>query len=171
MTTLVVPRRAARQRPSFRLRKRAYKTALVAHVLSSVGWFGIAVLVAFVVLTAAATGDPAQSGGLYRALALTPWLSIPAGIVAALTGVVLSLGTAHGLVRHWWVLAKVAISVAVVATDAAVVTRFAHEAAQTGVAAQPIYHAAIAHVVALAVATALSVFKPRGRTPWARSDA
>ena len=41
--------------------------------------------------------------------------------MAQATGVVLGLGTVYGLVRNWWVVAKIAISVAVVVTDAVLV--------------------------------------------------
>jgi len=37
-----------------------------------------------------------------------------------------------------------------------------------GVTSPPLYGSIIAHVVLLAVATVLSVFKPKGRTPWGR---
>ena len=170
MTTLAPPRPVAASAPSFRLRKRAYKAALTAHVLSSVGWFGIAVLVAFAGFAALATDSPAQAEGLYRAIDLTPWLSIPVGVLAAATGLLLSLGTSYGVVKHWWVVAKIAISVAVVVTDAVVVARFADDAVATGSAPNPLNHAIVAHVVVLVIATVLSVFKPRGRTPWRRAS-
>jgi hypothetical protein len=101
---------------------------------------------------------------------LTPWLSIPVGVLAAATGLLLSLGTSYGVVKHWWVVAKIAISVAVVVTDAVVVARFADNAVATGSAPNPLNHAIVAHVVVLVIATVLSVFKPRGRTPWGRSS-
>lgn len=167
----------ARQRPRrlrggpgarFRLRRRAYKIALTAHVLASVGWFGVAVVVAFCGLAAAATDDPTLAHALYRTMEAVPWLSIPVGLVAAATGGVLSIGTIYGLIRHWWVVAKIAIAAAVITTDAVLVGRVAHNAAVSGDPATPLYGSTIAHLVVLAVATVLSVFKPRGRTPWGR---
>jgi hypothetical protein len=160
--------RAPGAQPRFRLRRRAHKVALVAHVLSSVGWFGIAVAVACAGLTAAATDDPPLALSLYRTIEAAPGLSIPAGLLAIGTGVILSLGTRYGLVRHWWVVAKIAIAVAVVVTDAAIVSRVAHDAAMTADPTAPLYGSTVAHVVVLAVATVLSVFKPGGRTPWGR---
>jgi vacuolar-type H+-ATPase subunit I/STV1 len=157
--------------PRFRLRRRAHKVALVAHVMSSVGWFGIAVGVAVAGLAAARTDDASLAHALYRAMEAAPWLSIPVGFLAIATGAVLSLGTSYGLIRHWWVVAKIAIAVAVVTTDAVIVARVAHDAALTGSAAGPLYGSTIAHVVVLAVATVLSVFKPRGRTAWGRRRA
>lgn len=155
----------------FRLRGRANKAALTAHILTSVGWFGIAVLVAFCGIAASAGADPALARALYRTMETVPWLSIPVGLAAAATGVLLGLGTTYGLVRQWWVVAKMAITVAVVVTDGVLVASVAHDAARTGHASGPLYGSTIAHVVVLAVATGLSVFKPRRRTPWGRRDA
>ena len=156
------------RRQAFRLRRRAHKVVLCAHILTSVGWFGVAVVVAFCALLAAFTDDPSLPPVLHRTIETAPWLSIPMGLAAAATGVVLGLGTTFGLVRNWWVVAKIAISAAVVVTDALLVGRVAHEALATGHVPTPLYGSTIAHVVLLAVATVLSVFKPRGRTPWSR---
>jgi hypothetical protein len=168
MTTTIPQVRSEGHRPfaPFRLRRRAHKVVLCAHILTSVGWFGVAVVVACAGLLAASTGDPSLPPVLYRTVETAPWLSIPMGLAAIASGVVLGLGTTFGLVRHWWVVAKIAISAAVVVTDALLVERVAHDAVATGHAPTPLYGSTIAHVVLLAVATVLSVFKPRGRTPW-----
>ncbi len=164
-TPLAVPR----ELPRFRLRGRSHKVALTAHLLTSVGWFGVALVVALGGLLGSFTSDPELRRAIYRTLELGPWVSIPIGLAAAATGVVLGLGTAHGVLRRWWVVVKVGISAAVVVTDAVVVAHFAHEAALAGQAARPLRDGTIAHVVVLAIATVLSVFKPWGSTPWTRS--
>jgi vacuolar-type H+-ATPase subunit I/STV1 len=155
---------------AFRLRRRPQKVALTTHILSSVGWFGIAIAVAFCAIAAAVSDDDALSRALYRTLETLPWLSIPAGITAVGTGSLLGLGTTYGLVRYWWVIAKIIIAVAVVVTDVLIVVAVAHDAAVSGQAQPPLYGSTIAHVVVLAVATVLSVFKPWGRTPWVSRD-
>ena len=157
-----------RPEPRFRLRRRAHKVALTAHVLTSVGWFGVAAMVAFVAIVADTTRDPEFAHSMYRTLEMFPWLSIPLGAAAVVTGAILSLGTKYGFIRHWWVVAKIAISIAVIVTDALLLARFAHSAAVDGTASTPLAHGAVAHVVVLAVATVLSVFKPRGLTAWGR---
>ena len=105
-------------RPGFRLRGRGHKVALTAHILTSVGWFGVALVVALGGIVGSLTGDAGLRRGIYRMLELVPWLSIPIGLAAVATGVVLGLGTAHGVFRRWWVVVKIAISAAVVVTDA-----------------------------------------------------
>ena len=154
----------------FRLRRRPHKIAFTAHVLAAVGWFGIAIAVAFCAIASALTNDEALSRALYRTLETLPWLSIPVGITAVGTGSVLGLGTTFGLVRYWWVVAKIVIAVAVIVTDALIVVAVAHDAVVTGQAQPPLYGSTIAHVVVLGAATVLSVFKPWGRTPWASRE-
>jgi hypothetical protein len=128
----------------------------------------MAVVSAFAAVLASVRDEPTLALSLYRALEALPWLSIPTGLAAAGTGVLLGLSTKFGLVRYWWVVTKMGIAAAVVVTDAVLVARVAHTAVVTGHAPVPLYGSTIAHVVVLAVATVLSFFKPWGRTPWAR---
>lgn len=156
------------RRPAFRLRGRAREVALILHVLTSVGWFGIAVAVVVCAIAARATADQAFAHALYRVMAASPWLSVPAGLTAAATGTLVALGSRYGLIRHWWVVVKVLLTVVVITADALLVSVLAREAAATDHAAPPLYGSTVGHVVALVIATALSVIKPRGLTPWGR---
>jgi hypothetical protein len=170
MVTRVVPAPVTRTTPRrFRLGRTNHKIALAAHVLSAVGWFGVAALVAFFAIVAGTSGDRALSRALYRTLETSVWLSIPLGIAAFGTGTVLSVGTKWGLVRHWWVVAKIVIAAVVVVTDALVVRSAAHDAVVHGATSGDLYGPTIAHCVVLGTATVLSVFKPRGRTPFGRT--
>jgi len=138
------------------------KITLVLHVLSSVGWFGVAALVAFLLLAATTTGDAAMARSLSRSVETSVWLSVPLGLVAAATGIVLGLGTKWGLVRYWWVLLKEVIVVPVVLTDLFVVAPGAHDAALGNLSGR-ILDPAIAHCVVLTTATVVSLVKPFGR--------
>jgi hypothetical protein len=153
---------------TLRLRGRVHKTVLCAHILAAAGWFGVAATVAFIALAAAVTPDAAFARALHRTMETVPWFSVPLGLVAVATGVLLGLGTLWGLVKHWWVIAKIVIAVVVIITDPLLIARAAHHAVVTGNAPSWLYGPTIAHVVVLATATVLSVFKPRARTPWAR---
>ncbi|MGH2721581.1 MAG: hypothetical protein ACRDJO_08265 [Actinomycetota bacterium] len=155
------------RRPQFRLRGRAHKLALTAHILTSGGWFGLAVAVA-VAAVAAAFVDTSLSEALYRLVAASPRVTICAGLGSIVTGLLLGLGTRFGLVRYRWVVAKIGIAVAVVVTDARVVRELAQGALAGGVVQRPLFGPTIAHVVMLGVATVLSVYRPRARTPWGR---
>ncbi|MFN2607176.1 MAG: hypothetical protein ABR511_04680 [Acidimicrobiales bacterium] len=162
------PRPPPRFRPRFRWRRTGRKVALTAHILASLGWFGVAVLVLFSVLAARATTDATLSASLYRTVGLALWVSVPLGVASFLSGEVLGLGTPWGVLRYWWLVAKVAVNIAVVATDLAVIAPMAHRAITSGVGPDALGDGAIAHCVALTVATVLSVFKPGGRTPRGR---
>ena len=59
-----------------RLRGRAHKVALTAHVLTAVGWFGIAVVVAFCGLVAATSDDRLLATALYRTIETAPAWSV-----------------------------------------------------------------------------------------------
>jgi hypothetical protein len=128
---------------------------LTGHVLASVGWFGVAVTVAFFGYAAAATDDPTLRDALHTAMRTAIALSIPAGLLTAATGIVLCLGTRWGLTRYWWLIIKQAITVVVIVTDPIVLLPAIRKALDTGEATEP-FGPMTAHVVLLAVATILS---------------
>jgi hypothetical protein len=151
------------RRPERRSGRRTRRALLIAHVLTSVGWFGVAVTVAFCAVVGSSRDDIAFS----EVIGATLWLSVPLGLASAVTGVVLGLTTRWGLLRHWWVVAKQAITIAVILTDVLVIgPAIARdiEAGSVGEIPGPVY----AHCIVLAIATVLSVWKPRARTPLER---
>ncbi|MBC9726005.1 hypothetical protein [Streptomyces sp. TRM68367] len=153
------------------------RLALTAHVASSVGWLGsVAVFLALAV--GGLTGQDAERvRGAYLALETTGWyVIVPLAFASLLTGIVQSLGTVWGLLRHYWVLAKLALTV--VATlllllHMQVAGRVAEAAARTdlsggdlrGMRVQLVVDAAAA-VAVLLTTTALSICKPRGLTRY-----
>jgi len=161
------------------------KFALTTHVTSSVGWLG-AVAGFLVLAVAGLTSQDAQRvRAAYLAMELTAWFVIvPLSLASPLTGVVQSLGTTWGLFRHYWVLAKLLITIPasiVLLLHMQPIGRIAGVAAETtlssadlgGLRIQLVANAGAALLVLL-VATTLSVYKPRGRTrygpPYADSN-
>ena len=157
------------------------KLALTAHVTSSVGWLGA--VGAFLALAIAGlTSSNAQVvRASYIAMELTGWcVIVPLSVATLLTGLVQSLGTTWGLFRHYWIVAKLAITVlasVLLLVHMQVANRMANVVAETtlgsgdfrGLRIQLIADAAAA-VVVLLVATALSVYKPQGLTPFGRKQ-
>lgn len=155
------------------LRPRLRKLVLTAHVATAVGWLGAVV----VFLALAAVGLTSDDGQVVRAvyLLMPPLAStvvVPLAVTALATGILSSLGTAWGLVRHYWVLAKLAITavattvllVHLPAFDAmAEVARNPAAPLETVRDATPAVHAGLA-LVALLAATTLSTYKPKGVT-------
>jgi hypothetical protein len=159
---------SATARPgSRRLSRRAHKAVLSAHVLSSVGWFGVALTVLFCTIAGTTTDDAALAPAFTEVARATLWLSVPLGLVSAATGITLSLTTKWGLVRYWWLVAKDVIAPLMIVTDVLVVAPLLTKAIEDGAANEdpaPL----IAHVVFLGLATVLSVLKPRAKTPRGR---
>jgi hypothetical protein len=149
------------------------RTALVGHITSSVGWLGA--VAAFLVLAVVAlhTADATTSRSLYVAMeVLGKAVLLPLALASLATGLVQSLGTQWGLLRHWWVVVKLALTllstlvlVAYTSTLTALADAARDPAGHLGVlpSASPVLHAGAA-VVVLIAAAALSVFKPRGLT-------
>jgi hypothetical protein len=153
------------------------KLALTAHVTSSVGWFGA--VAAFLALAIA--GLTSRDVQLVRAAYLTMEVMVasvivPLSIASLVTGLIQSLGTEWGLFRHYWVLAKLLITVLatlllVVHTQpVGMLAAIAREATVSGTDAGrlqiQLVGDAIAALVALFITTTLSVYKPRGLTSY-----
>ena len=113
----------------------------------------------------------------YLAMELTGWFVIvPFGIATLVTGLVQALGTPWGLFRHYWVLFKLLITVfstALLLVHMQPTTRLATRAAATTLSSGDLRSARMqlvgdagAALLALLVATALSVYKPLGMTPY-----
>jgi hypothetical protein len=155
------------------------KAALVTHVGCSVGWLG-AVVTSLVI---AIVGLTSRDGQLVRAAYLTlepvGWYAlIPLSLASLVTGLIQSLGTTWGLLRHYWVVAKLlmnlfATGVLLLYTQTlgylATLARNAASPAQLDALRDPSpsVHAGAA-VALLLVALVLSIYKPRGLTAYGR---
>jgi hypothetical protein len=153
------------------------KVALTAHVTSSIGWFGA--VSAFLALALAGMLSPDRElvRAAYLVMGLTTWFVIvPLAFVSLLTGVISSLGTKWGLFRYYWVLMKLAITIfatlALLDHTKAInlLTATAEKAAVLGAnlggARREMVVASSLALVVLLVLTLLSVYKPRGLTPY-----
>jgi hypothetical protein len=153
------------------------KFALTAHVTSSVGWLGA--VAGFLALSIAGlTSQDAQIvRAAYLGMELTAWFVIvPLSLASPLTGLVMSLGTTWGLFRHYWVLVKFLITIfatMVLLLHMQPIGHLARVVAEktlssgelSGLRIQLVANAGAA-ILALLVATVLSVYKPRGMTPY-----
>lgn len=157
------------------MRPAVRKAALVAHVCSSVGWFGA--VAAFLALAAIPWGSRDESvvRAGYLAMDVTArYAIVPLAVSSLATGLLSSLGTTWGLVRHWWVLVKLAltaVATVVLLAQLAPLDVLAATAAGGDVACArcaSIGLSLVVHAVGgmfvLLAATALAVYKPRGLT-------
>jgi len=153
-----------------RLGRDARKLVLSIHVTASVALLGTTAATLVLALRAATTSDVELAGTTYRLMqTLSLALNIPLALTALVSGIVVGLGTKWGVLRHWWVTAKLALLVAVIAVGALVVGRGVEEAVGASPGAVPasvewrvVVGAALA-LTALVGATVLSVYKPGGR--------
>jgi hypothetical protein len=156
---------------------RGRKFALTAHVTSSVGWFGAVAGFLALAIAGAASQDAQIVPAAYLAMDLTYWyVIVPLGLASLLTGLVSSLGTDWGLFRHYWVLVKLLLTIpltVLLLVHTQPVSYMAREGVQRtlssddlgGLRIQLAAYAGAALLVLL-VATALSVYRPRGMTGY-----
>lgn len=164
-----------------RLPPRLRKLVLAAHIIVSVGWLGIVVAMLVLSITAATAQDVGMSEAAYvlidnvsDTLVTPPPASF--SIAALLTGIVLSLGTKWGLLKHYWILAKLLLTVAIILSGIFLVDQWIQQAiSMTGESAAGtivgykyrsapmlLIYASIAHLLMLGTATVISVYKPWG---------
>lgn len=159
------------------------KLVLTVHVVVSVGWIGIEAGLLALGLTGLYTRDPEVLRAAYVAAGIFGGIFlVPVSMGTLVTGVLLSVGTPWGLIRHYWVLVKFVLTVALVASGILVLNRSLQEAAvrvsevplstltsaDVGTLRFQIVAAVSVALLLLITATTLSVYKPWGRTWFGR---
>ncbi|MBL7498546.1 hypothetical protein I6A84_28295 [Frankia sp. CNm7] len=146
----------------------------MAHVVAAGAWIGIDVMMAVLVGVGLGSDDLASRAAAFQAIGR--FLAVPMLVVAIAclaTGLVLGWGTRWGLLRFWWVTIKLVINAVLVALVGVAllpgmgeVREHGESLAATGAATGDmsflVFPPAVS-LLALLVATVLSVFKPWGR--------
>jgi hypothetical protein len=159
---------------------RLRKLTLTAHVASSVGWLGAVAAFLALSLIGLTSDDAETARSAYVVMEPAAWLIlVPLAFAALVTGIVQALSTQWGLVRHYWVVFKLLITIVatlILLMYTETLSSIADAAAESPDLADvrnpsPALHAGGA-LVLLLVATALAVYKPSGRTPygWRKHD-
>jgi hypothetical protein len=149
------------------------------HITSSIGWVGAALAFLALAVIGFTSDDPLKVRGAYLLMAPAAWfVLVPLAHASLLSGIALSLGTAWGLFRYYWVVLKLGITVFATVILLIYMGTFREMA---GVAADPvmdlavvrnaspIVHAILALILLLAV-TWLGIYKPFGMTPYGRGQ-
>jgi hypothetical protein len=152
------------------------KLVLTAHITSSVGWLGAVVAYLALAIAALTSQDPQTVRAAWIAMELTGWFVIvPLALASVLIGVVNALGTPWGLFRHYWVLTKFLLTILatiILLLHMPTVSYFAGVAAETDSVSLGGLRSELVHagggLLVLLVTTTLSVYKPRGMTPYGR---
>jgi hypothetical protein len=140
----------------------ARHTLVTAHVMVSVGLLGDTAGFLAIAVRLASTDDPAARAELLHVLNMfATFFGIPLSVGALVSGIALGLGTKWGVLRYPWVVAKLALIISVMVVGGAVIGPALNVMLSGGANATRQLMAAGAYdVLALAVATGLSVFKP-----------
>lgn len=150
------------------------KFALTVHLTCSVGWIGAVIAYLALGITAVTSADTQTVRAAWTAMDVTGWWAIvPLALAALLTGLVMSLGTQWGLVRHYWVLISLALTIV---STVVLVLHMPRVSAMAGVARESdgvalrglggdLFHPGVGLLVLLAI-TVLNVYKPAGVTPY-----
>jgi uncharacterized membrane protein len=151
------------------------KFALTAHVTSSVGWIGAALAFLSLAIVGLTSEDAQTVRATYLVMEPAAWLVlVPLAFASLLTGLVVSLGTTWGVIRHYWVLFKLLITAFATVVLLIYMETFrymaeiaANPASELSMVrnASPALHAVLATLLLL-VATVLAVYKPQGITPY-----
>jgi hypothetical protein len=151
---------------------RLRKAIVTAHVVSSVGWMGA--VSAYVSLDVAAVTSPDVHlvRGAYVAMELVAYAAIvPLALATVVVGLVAACSTPWGVVRHYWVLVKLLLTLvatAVLLVETQTISALADAAMSDSDPRElpgTLPHS-IGGVVVLLIATALSIFKPKGMTRY-----
>jgi len=153
------------------------KFALTSHIGVSVGLLGSIASFLALSIVGIVSQDEALVRAAYLAMKLVAWFVIvPLAFSALLSGVIESLGTPWGLVRHYWVVAKLLLTgfaTIVLLVKLQLISYASQLAAQTPYASDALHSAGIqltvhaaGGLVVLFVPLVLSVYKPRGLTPY-----
>jgi len=161
------------------VRPRLRKLALTAHVTSSVGWMGAVATFLALAIGGLVSADDQVVRASYVAMKVTTWsVIVPLCLASLVTGLIDSFLTPWGLFRHYWVVAKLVLTLlatVVLLAHTQAIGMLAHAATYGGLLGagmgslrvQLLVDAAAALLVLLA-ATALAIYKPRGvtRSGW-----
>jgi hypothetical protein len=153
------------------------KFALTTHLTFSVGWIGAVCVFVALATVGLRSADAQTVRGVYLVMEHAAWLALlPLAIGTFLTGIIMSVATAWGLFRHYWVVFKLVITVFATIVLLIYMQTFRYMAAVASDPnidlnavrnPSPLVHAILALIV-LITASVLGIYKPRAVTPYGR---
>ena len=157
------------------MKPRLRKLALTAHVMFSVGWLGAVAAYLAPAIVGLTSGDVERVRACHLRMELVGWFVIvPLAIGTLATGLLQSLATEWGLVRHYWIATKLVLAVIGVAIllmhmngTVGTLPSLSRDALASASSAHLKKHLvvhAVGGLVILVVATTLSIYKPWGKT-------
>ena len=157
-------------------KQQARKASLTLHVASSVGWLGAVLVYLALGVAAVVSDDMALVAAAYLTMEWAAWMVlVPLAAASLATGVLQSLASPWGLLRHYWVVVKLVLTVlatGVLLAYTQTLVTFADVAGRTPLTAGDLAvlrsPSVIVHttgaLVLLLLALVLAVYKPAGLT-------
>ena len=152
------------------------KLVRTAHITFAVGWLGaVAGFLALAIIGWKSQDAQAISAAYLAMYWITRFVILPLSFAPLITGPILSLGTPWGLFRHYWILAKLLITI--LSTLILLIhlqpIRYLADAAAKGTLSSAdtqiqiqMVAASTAALIALIVTNILAVYKPKGMTRY-----
>jgi uncharacterized membrane protein len=151
---------------------RLRKVVLTTHVATSVGWLGAVVAYLALDVTAATVTDSETARAAYVSMGVvTVYVIVPLAIASVVIGSINALGTSWGLLRYYWVVAKLLLTLVattVLLIETRTVTNLA-EASTSGIDPRQLPGSlphSVGGLLVLLIVLILSVFKPQGLTRY-----
>jgi hypothetical protein len=157
------------------------KFSLSSHITVSVGWLGAVAVFLVLAITGLTTKDTMLARSMYMALEIcTAYVIVPFCLASLVTGLIQAMGTKWGLFKHYWIIVKLFLTcfmTLLLFLHLKPINQLSLSAAgtdfsNTGEAAtviELIKKAAFA-VFGLIAVTAISVYKPWGKTKLGLKD-
>jgi len=168
----------ASRRPVLLMPPSLRKLVLTAHIAASVGWAGGLAAFLALAIVELSSQNALMIRGTFLSMEVVAWvIVIPLSLASLFTGLVQAFFSKWGLLRHYWILAKFVVNIIASITALMYIWSLSPLAeiasASTVSNAQLLSlkdpelmtHPAVA-LLALLVATILSVYKPRGMTHY-----
>lgn len=149
----------------------ARKVVLMTHIISAGAWFGIDLVLCVLVVVGWLRTGPAARDEVWQPLAT--WFMLPmlytalaAGLVCLLSGLLLGLATKFGVLRYWWVAAKLGLNIVMTVVLLVFLLNPIQEIS-TGQAPiselTVVFYLSVMALGMVTLASLISVFKPWGR--------
>lgn len=168
---------------AWRLPPALRKAVLVLHIVIAISWMGVDMALLVLLITARTTDSAILAISGFSAIRMIVPVAVPPislGILA--TGLILGMGTRWGVLRYWWVVVKLLLSlvmtilvfVSLVPAVSSIALgppgSLSADAVRAHLGALPtmLLFPPVVSFLMLGVAAALSVFKPWRHTPWSR---
>jgi hypothetical protein len=151
------------------------KLMLLLHVTTAVGFPGAVAGFLALAVVGVTTSDAALATAVYLAMNLvTRFVILPLAVASTVIGIIQSLGTPWGVVRYYWVIVKLVLTIIVLVVLLLQLDgiELASRAAlsgdlgvNSGLRVSMVLHGA-GGLAVLFFVTALSIYKPRGMTRY-----